>query len=362
MKRIFKHKIIKHSFLVGVLIFAFVGFSFVAVYFAIKFKITNSNGIIDSQNEAFWESGKNKAYTKDNLLTLENYCRLSTLNTYYPTQVNNLEKKLITDATSTQKVLELLDFVTKNNLSYQKDFKKCLTTDSSKKLSTADFISVFYQSNSPLIWMNTPEWQVFKEAVSKDKDTLIRVEKETGIKSRTLVAILAAEQMRLYYSQRGIYEKFFAPLKILGSQSQFSWGIMGLKPDTAIVIENNLTSTTSPFYLGKANENILTFTDKDTDQQRFERITNEHDHYYAYLYSSIYLKQIIAQWQKVGVDISNRPEILATLYNIGFANSKPNSNPQVGGAELDIGDQKYSFGRLAYEFYYSGELTDFLNY
>ncbi|MEI7480095.1 MAG: hypothetical protein WCJ59_00515 [bacterium] len=362
MKRIFKHKIVKRSFLIGVLIFAFVGFSFVAVYFAIKFKITNSNGIIDSQNEAFWESGKNKAYTKDSLLTVENYCRLSVLNTYYPTQVSKLEQKIITDATSTQKVIELLDFAAKNNPAYQNGINKCSINKNSRKITIADFISTFYQSNSPLVWMNAPEWQVFKEAVSKDKGTLVRVEKETGIKSRTLVAILAAEQMRLYYSQRGIYEEFFAPLKILGSQSQFSWGIMGLKPDTAIAIENNLASTTSPFYLGKANENTLAFTDQDTDQQRFERITNEHDHYYAFLYSAIYLKQIIAQWQKSGVEISNRPEILATLYNIGFVNSKPNNNPQVGGAELDIGDQKYSFGRLAYEFYYSGELTDFLSY
>ena len=59
-----------------------------------------------------------------------------------------------------------------------------------------------------------------------------------------------------------------------------------------------------------------------------------------------------------GDDISHRPDILATLYNIGFDRSKPKPDPAVGGAMITIVDRKYSFGSIGYEFYFSGELMD----
>ena len=287
VKKIFGNRFVKHGVLFGIIIFALIGFLFVGVYFAVKFKLTNTLGIIDNQNETFWQTGKKISYSKASLLTIENFCSLSTLNTFYPDQVSVLEKTLTTDATSTQKVLELLNFSAQDNSSYKNNRDTCLRENSTKKLTAGDFTSVFYKNSGPLVWMNTEEWQVFKEAVLKDRDMLLRVERETGIKARLLVGVLVAEQLRLFYSQRPIYEQVFAPLKVLGSQSQFSWGIMGLKPDTAIQIEDNLASTTSPFYLGTNSEKILAFSDKDFEQQRFQRIVNEHDHYYAYLYSAI---------------------------------------------------------------------------
>jgi hypothetical protein len=131
---------------------------------------------------------------------------------------------------------------------------------------------------------------------------------------------------------------------------------MGIKEETAIQIENNLKNKTSPFYLGKNFENLLDFQTTDMKQERFTRMTDQHAHYYSYLYAALFLKQIETQWKNAGYDISSRPEILTTLYNIGFANSKPNANPQSGGAEIDIGNFKYSFGSLGAEFYNSNEL------
>ena len=57
-----------------------------------------------------------------------------------------------------------------------------------------------------------------------------------------------------------------------------------------------------------------------------------------------------------------RPEIACTLYNVGFAQSKPKADPKVGGSGIAVGDAKYSFGSLGYEFYYSGELLDAFPY
>ena len=221
--------------------------------------------------------------------------------------------------------------------------------------------SRFLDNQNTLSWLNADEYLSLKNTITKEKTTLDRVQKETGVSSRLITSILFVEQMRLYNSDTELFKKIFEPLKILGVQSQYSWGVLGLKQDTLIDIENNLKDKTSPFYLGVNFENILNFDASSTlpvDEQRFNRVTDDHNQYYSYLYASIFIKEIEKQWQTAGFDISNRPEILTTLYNIGFAHSLPNANPQVGGAEIDIGNEKYSFGRLAYEFYYSEELTD----
>lgn len=210
------------------------------------------------------------------------------------------------------------------------------------------------------VWLNTPEYISLKESMRKEKVVLERVEKETGIKPRILVSILFVEQMRLYTDNRELFKKVFEPLKLLGVQSQFSWGVLGLKQDTLIQIEKNLKDSSSPYYLGQTHENTLNFATSTENQasERFIKVTDEHNHYYTYLYAALFIKQIEKQWFSAGFDISNKPEILATLYNIGFVHSMPKADPQVGGAEIQISNTTYSFGRLAYEFYYSDELTD----
>ena len=221
--------------------------------------------------------------------------------------------------------------------------------------------SRFLNDQKNLSWINIEEYLSLKETFPKEKNTLDRIEKETNVKPRLILSLLFVEQMRLYSSDRELFKKVFEPLKILGVQSQFSWGVLGLKQETLIKIENNLKDQNSAFYLGKDSEKILDFNASSTisnDEQRFNRITDEHNPYYSYLYASIFIKQIEKQWKDAGFNISDRPEILATLYNIGFLHSKPNSDPKVGGAEIEIGTETYSFGRLAYEFYYSDELLE----
>ena len=223
----------------------------------------------------------------------------------------------------------------------------------------------FYKNNPPTHnqvpaeWAQTEEWKTFSEAIKKDKDVLTRVETETGIPARLIVSTLAVEQLRLFTSEREVYKQAFFPLKILGTQTQFSWGVMGIKPETAQKIEENLKATSSPFYLGKDFENKLDFKTANIDQERFARITDEHDRYYAYLYGALYIKEFIEGWKKAGYeDISKKPEIIGTLYNIGFNHFEPKSEPQVGGAEIEINGVKYSFGGLTYNIYNSRELLD----
>lgn len=267
-------KTMKISFFVKVftVFFAIVGLSFVAGYFAIKFKLTNTPGIIDNQQQSFLSLGPDE-YTR-----------------------------------------------------------------------------------FPLAHMT--EWVSFRIAVAKDEAVIARVSKETGNPARLLITPLVPEQMRLFFTERPFFKQVFGPLKMLGAQSQFSWGIMGIKDETAREVERRLKDPASPSYLGPQYEHLLDFKTTDPDQERFQRIIDEHDHYYAYLYAALYLKEIEAEWQHAGFDISKRPDILATLYNIGFENSKPKANPQAGGASIIINDTTYSFGGLAGMFYNSDELVE----
>lgn len=207
-------------------------------------------------------------------------------------------------------------------------------------------------------WAQTDEWNSFKEAVTKDTPTLLKVESETGVPARLIVSLLAVEQLRLFTSEREFFKQAFYPLKILGSQTQFSWGVMGIKPDTAKDIESHLVSTSSPYYLGIQFEHMLDFKTEDIENERFTRMTDEHDHYYNYLYGALYIKQFETEWKNAGMGIEHKPEILGTLYNIGFAHSEPKIDPQVGGAEITIGGVTYSFGGLVREIYNSNELIN----
>ena len=211
-------------------------------------------------------------------------------------------------------------------------------------------------ASSTQAWVNEEEWQVLKEAILRDKEDIEKAAAVVGISGRLIVTPLVVEQLRLYYSDRELFKKAFAPLKVLGNQSQFSWGVMGIKQETAKEIEDNLKDPASPWYLGKAMENILDFKTDNPDQERFERLTSENSRYYSYLYTALLMRELETQWKKAGFPIGDKPEILATLFNIGFENSKPHADPLSGGALITINDVNYSFGSLAASFYNSEEL------
>jgi hypothetical protein len=207
-------------------------------------------------------------------------------------------------------------------------------------------------------WAKSEEWQALEPAIEKDAKLIEQVARVAQVDPRLIVANLMVEQLRLYTSERQIFKEIFAPLSVLGSQNQFSWGVMGMKRETAIQVEQNLKDKTSPFYPGARYEGLLNFETADPEAERYARMINPKDHYYSYLYAALYLKQVEAQWERAGFSIKDQPAVLSTLFNIGFANSKPNAKPQVGGAEIEINGTKYTFGGLAHEFYYSDKLTE----
>jgi len=93
--------------------------------------------------------------------------------------------------------------------------------------------------NSLFPWADAEEWGVVSAALTKDRPVIDQVRKETGISSRMIVSVAIVEQLRLYFTEREMYKKFFLPLKILGNATQFAWGVMAIKEKTAIDIERH---------------------------------------------------------------------------------------------------------------------------
>lgn len=337
-----------------VLIYAAIGFFLTTAYFAVKWHLTDDPGSVD-RNDRYYQKvyEKYKGFDSSDLKYNEAklFYKLSILHQYYPRNARLLSEAYIHTHNPylVEKMLDIVDVYMKDNSDYKREIANIPQLP--QKLNYDYSLSVYY-------WMNMFEWEDFKIALSKDEQVIKRVSRETGVSPRLIAAMIVGEQIRLFDSQREAYKKWIGPLKILSVESQFSWGVTGIKPGTAHLIEHYLKDSTSVFYLGSKYKNLLDFKTTQVDTERFYRLTDFHNHYYSYLYAAVYLKQIYIQWLKAGYDISDRPEILATLFNLGFEVSKPKPNPRVGGSNILVKGRLYTFGVLAYEFYFSGELHD----
>jgi hypothetical protein len=358
MKNSVSRKIFRILLVGSVGFFALIGLVLTMAFFAVKFHITNDPGVVDI-NDRYFQDIKDKygRSSKDDTSQI-NFSEarllhdLSVLNKYYPANAYYIQNAYYKshNLNEARKMIHAVNLYMQDNAEYHVEINK-FEENSDQKQVVAKTKSVFE-------WMNIPEWQDFKLAVAKDKPLIDSVAEVTGVEPRLIVSVLVGEQIRLFNSSREAYKKWIGPLKILSVETTFSLGVTGIKVPTAQKIEKNLKDSTSVFYLGKRYENLLDFQTKNINQERFNRLTSYKNHFYSYLYAALNVKQINVQWEKSGFPISERPEILATLYNIGYEVSVPKENPVVGGSGINIKGKKYSFGSVAYEFYYSGELFD----
>jgi hypothetical protein len=233
-----------------------------------------------------------------------------------------------------------------------------VTSTSAPEVETNGCIEGLDQTK-PCEWNETVQWIVVRDALVKDAPIINRITEETGVSARMIVASVVPEQIRFFADNREVFKRYFEPLKILVSLSKFSLGVSGIKQDTAVQIENYAVSTTSDFYPGPEMRALIAYPEGvDHDQELFNRLTDEKDHYYSYLYTALYLKEITMQWKKAGYDVANRPDVLVTLFNLGFAASEPKPEPRVAGSQIIQGGQKYTFGYLGTLFYNSDELLE----
>lgn len=215
------------------------------------------------------------------------------------------------------------------------------------------------EEESVCSWNETVEWAVVREGLRKDAHIINRVAKETGASPRIIASIVVPEQIRFFTAEREVFKRYFEPLKILGSLSQFSLGVTGIKQETAEAIERYALDSSSPLYPGNHISPLIAYpTQTRSGEQLYQRLTDAKDHYFSYLYTAIFIQEITAQWKKAGYDISGNAGVLTTLFNLGFEKSSPKESPVIGGAQIETGGHVYTYGELGALFYSSNELRD----
>lgn len=366
MKFLNKHKTIKIIFIIIICIFSGIGVVFSIVFLAMRLHLTDVKGSIDSRNAYFNEIKKDgvrlpvikKTNISSNLNKLDPVieCKIMTISSILPENGQRILDTYIITKSSViaEKMVNAIMLVTLNNNLFLKE-----KVDKCDEITKNIFSYGDGSSNQSIFsWASSSEWETLRDALIKDKDAILQVSRDSGVSSRLIVATVISEQFRFFTANRESYKRYFEPMKVLGNGTKFSYGVAGVKFETAKIIEDNLKNKNSPYYLGEDHEKIFNYVSGDPDTELMNRLTDTKNHYYSYMYTAIFLKEIMHQWEIAGYPINDRPEVLGTLFNLGFNKSIPKENPLVGGSTITINDRDYTFGGLSYEFYYSGELQE----
>lgn len=299
-------------------LFALAGMAIIGAWGVYQLGLTNNKGGVDENNRYLADYQKEKGLTDSAKIfddNMKSYLQLVALSRFYPTNAH-----LIMDAAQyneradgISRMLYAADMYLQEGdtaARYQELVKK-LNEDYNK-------CGGFSDQNNLIPWMNEAAWPALKAAIVKDKAVIEEAARLTGVEPRLIVGCLVGEQIRLFNSKREVYKQYLGPVKVLSVQSQFSFGVNGIKDFTAQQVERNLKDTASVFYMGKEYEHVLDFNTADHQSERFRRLTDYHNHLYSYIYTGCILHQTMLQWKRAGYDISDRPDILFTLFNLGF--------------------------------------------
>jgi hypothetical protein len=356
-------KIFRYFYFICLHILAAIAIFLVFTALAVKFKWTNQKGSVDINSRYFSSMADkyNQGFKTDSLsIAKDEYIMFRTIGIlarYYPSNAKTIMKAYY-KSNNVHVALRMLDAINlklKDNKEYQEEIANIQIKTDLKTLSIYP-------------WPNCREWKQFCNAVKADKRAIDSVSKLTGVESRFIVMCLVGEQVRMFNSGREAFKKYVTPFNHLILPTNRGYGVTGILEHTALKIERNLFDKKSIFYAGDYFQNVVNLKDSfpelvnDTIASHkhltIQRLIKRGDHYYSYLYTAFFLRQFQAHWVKEGFTLENRPEILGTLFNLGYQKSKPKKNPEVGGSNFKVGGIEYTFGGICYEFYYSGELQD----
>lgn len=350
----YKRKNVRIAYLVTVHLFAIAGAAIIGAWAIYKLGLTNNRGAIDRNNRYLAEIATLDV-PSDSLsiqaADANRMIKLAALNKAFPVNGRIIweASKYCENPAIVDKMIAAAEVYVHDNAEYNA-LKAELEALVGKTTTIID--------TNVVPWMNTPEWEALKVAILKDKELIDSAAMLTGVEPRLIVGCLVGEQIRLFNSKREMYKKYLGPVKVLSVQSQFSLGVNGIKEFTAIEVERNLKNDTSDFYMGEEYENLLDFKTEEPDTERVARLVDYRNHLYSYIYTGCILHQTMLQWRRAGYDISDRPDLLFTLFNVGFSQSVPKADPKCGGSHITVADKIYTFGAIGFDFYYSGELAE----
>lgn len=341
--------------------FALAGFGIICAWLIFKLGLTKDEGSTDKNNRYLTQVSSlskttlsDTAYYNQPSEWINDYYKILCIATYYP-----YNAQLIFNAMQqTQNPLVVRQMILANELYIMQNEAIRVKYQAMTQKGKSFEQTIKMTDNNVIPWMNTEEWDALKQAIVKDKKSIDKAAADAGIEPRLIVATLIGEQIRLYHTKRELFKSYLGPVKVLVTETQFSLGITGIKAHTAARIERFIKDTASEFYISKSYENLLDYPNGFADTSaRYLRLTNDKNHYYSYLYTGLILHSVQKQWQKAGYDISDNVGVLITLFNLGFTQSEPKPNPEIGGANIAINNKVYTFGGIAFDFYYSGELA-----
>ena len=356
-------RILKYSYYITIHALALIASFLIITSLAVKFKVTNDAGSVDVNNRYFEEivnrygnvSIKDSAdIAKDEYIMFQ---KLSVIANYYPVNAKIINNAYVKEKNvyTALRMIDAISINAKDNKNFINDINK------------VKYINK-YNTSSAFAWSNYKVWKEFCKTISNDKAAIDSVSRLTGVESRIIVMCVVGEQLRMFNSGREKFKNYVYPYARLILPTNRGYGVSGILEHTALRIERTLFSKNDPFYPGDYFKQCINVNDSLPDlaidtiishrHKTIQRLIQGGNHYYSYLYTAFLMRQFQAHWERSGLSLSSRPEILGTLFNLGYQKSKPNNHPEVGGSTFNIANKDYTFGGLCFEFYYSGELQD----
>lgn len=198
----------------------------------------------------------------------------------------------------------------------------------------------------PSKFTKDPNFNYMIEGIKNDKTTIKHAQEiadRIGIEYQLTLAWILTEQVRYALTERWEMKKFLTWVPMLLYLTKFSYWIGGIKSFTAEKIRND----SRVYWYGDE----LKVHNKISWEEWWKRILI--DKYWQVAYPSYLIKNIITRWEKEWHSIAKKPGIIITLYNFwNTENKKPNANPKVGWADININWQTYNFGWLWEMFYW----------
>jgi len=354
-------KWLKYSYYTVLYLLAAAGAFMLCLYIAVEFKLTNVDGAIDIKNRYFEEISDKygndlvkdgASNPKEEIMVFQ---KIGVIAKYRPSNAKSIMEAYLVDRNivTANRMIDAFALVLKDNQNF--------ISELSKIGSQTD-----YNTESAYEWSNYTVWKQFSKALVKDKKAIDSVSRLTGVESRTIIVCIIAEQLRMFNSGREKFKEYVYPFANLILPTNRGYGVSGILEHTALRIERTLSRPNDEFYPGDYFRYVVNFQDSFPERvndsiaahkhKTIQRLIKGGDHFDSYLYTALLLRQYQSQWERAGFSLANRPDVLGTLFNLGYQKSVPKKNPQVGGSSFVIGQKEYTFGGICFEFYYSGEL------
>jgi|LauGreDrversion4_2_1035121.scaffolds.fasta_scaffold00134_16 hypothetical protein len=351
----------KYTYLTVVHLLAAFGAALICLRILMILKVTNVEGAVDVKNRYFADISDKygeelvkdgASNPKEEILVFQ---KIGVIAKYRPSNAKTIMEAYLADRNlvTANRMIDAFSLMLKDNGSFMQDM-------SALGSQTA------YNPESVYEWSNYTVWKQFSKALAKDKKAIDSVSRLTGVESRIIIVCVIAEQLRMFNSGREKFKEYVYPFANLILPTNRGYGVSGILEHTALRIERTLTQPNNPFYPGDYFRHTINLRDSFPERvndtiaahrhKTIQRLIQGGDHFYSYLYTALLLRQYQAQWEREGFTLANRPEVLGTLFNLGYEKSKPKKDPQVGGSNFTIGEKEYTFGGICFEFYYSGEL------